>query len=352
MLIVGGSNITRAGLSVTSNIAAYDGTMWWPLGAGVGGGSVFAIASFNNELVAAGNFTSAGGQPASCIARWNGTSWSGLGVGLNNTVLGLTVFNNNLYACGDFSSAGGSPANRIARWDGANWTPLTSGLNGSAEAMTVLNGLLYVGGSFSSAGGVAVNNLARWTGSAWQTVGSGTGGPVHTLGARLTAAGSATLYVGGQFTSAGGVSANNIVAIATPETIPSYGALGAGLSPYVTKIVVRAIGASGTELTATTPTDSSGHAVWRLAGTAWNALGTMPSTVLGSATVDELIFYNNQYVAGLINDAGAYVRYRDTTDAQWAPRTTATGTPRTRSGPHWARVSTAPSTPPRPSAPT
>jgi hypothetical protein len=38
--------------------------------------------------------------------------------------------------------------------------------------MCVHNGKLYVGGVFSSAGGVTSHRIARWTGSAWQSVGS------------------------------------------------------------------------------------------------------------------------------------------------------------------------------------
>jgi hypothetical protein len=317
MLVVGGSNITIAGQSVTSNIAAFDGTRWTPLGAGISG-SIFALASFNGELVAAGIITSAGGLPVSNIARWNGTSWNSLGIGVNNTVLALSVFNSSLYASGAFTTAGGAPTSHIARWDGSSWNPLGAGVNGTAQAMTVLSGALYVGGSFSTAGSFAVNNLARWTGSTWQTVGSGTGGPIYTLGGRQTAS-NARLYVGGQFTSAGGVSVNNVVAVDSVDAIPSYAALGAGLSPYVNKVVVRAIGASNTEVTAVTPPDGSGHAIWRLSGTAWNSLGAIPVALAPIIAADDLIFYNGQYVTGLEHDHTADVRYWDTTTSLWAP---------------------------------
>jgi hypothetical protein len=57
------------------NIARWDGSAWSPLGAGIGGGLVHALAVMpDGQLVAAGNFTHAGGQSVGSIAQWNGSS--------------------------------------------------------------------------------------------------------------------------------------------------------------------------------------------------------------------------------------------------------------------------------------
>jgi hypothetical protein len=316
-LVVGGNLLTRAGLSAASNIAVYDGASWMPMGAGIGQSTVEAVATFNNELIAAGGFTSAGGQPVSNIARWNGTSWSGLGVGVSGSsglVSTLAVYNGSLYAGGSFFSAGGVPANRIARWDGANWSALGVGLDDIPRAMTVLAGTLYVGGDFHTAGGTTVHGLAAWTGSAWQAVGPGVTGEVYSLAGRQTAAGATRLYVGGVFSSAGGIAANNIVAIDSPGIVPSYGALGSGIPGVVETIVVRALGASNSEVTAAAWSSSSGPAVWRLSGTSWNLLGSIPP----SPDLGDLVFFNNQYVAGLYPDP-VNVRFWDTAAGLWAP---------------------------------
>jgi hypothetical protein len=55
---------------------------------------------YNGELIVGGEFSKAGGQDASNIAAWNGTSWRTLSAGLNNKVYGLTVFRDELIATG------------------------------------------------------------------------------------------------------------------------------------------------------------------------------------------------------------------------------------------------------------
>jgi hypothetical protein len=74
---------------------------------------------------------------------------------------------------------------------------------------------LYAGGDFTTAGGVSANNIARWNGTAWSPLGSGVSG--SKLGVpqvlALTVFDDGTgpaLYAGGFFTTAGGVEANRI----------------------------------------------------------------------------------------------------------------------------------------------
>jgi predicted phage tail protein len=55
---------------------------------------------------------------------------------------------------------------------------------------------LYAGGWFTSAGGVTVNQIARWNGSAWSALGSGTDGAVNALAVMGT-----SLYAGGWFST-------------------------------------------------------------------------------------------------------------------------------------------------------
>ena len=61
---------------------------------------------------------------------------------------------------------------------------------------------LYAGGQFSSAGGVTAKNIARWDGTAWAALGTGAenGGVVYAL-----AVADGVLYVGGAFGNMGGM---------------------------------------------------------------------------------------------------------------------------------------------------
>lgn len=156
------------------------------------GGWIRALAAMpNGELVAAGRFNFAGGTPAANIARWNGVAWEPLGQGVGPvgfTIAALAVMpNGDLIAGGEFSTAGGAPASAIARWDGTAWSPLGSGLANNSggprvNALSVRpNGDLIVGGEFTSAGGVSARNVARWNGTAWSAMGAGLGRACNAL---------------------------------------------------------------------------------------------------------------------------------------------------------------------------
>jgi hypothetical protein len=104
-------------------------------------------------------------------------------------------------------------ASRIARWNGTSWSALGSGISGlpnftSVNALTVLpNGDLVAGGQFTSAGGVSANGIARWDGTSWSALGSGMGGQYPSVYA-LTTLPNGDLVAGGDFGSVGGVSAS------------------------------------------------------------------------------------------------------------------------------------------------
>ena len=60
-------------------------------------------------------------------------------------------------------------------------------------------GNLYVGGGFSTIGGMSATNLAKWNGTTWSAFGTGTDNGVNAI----TLDSSGNLYVGGYFNTAG-----------------------------------------------------------------------------------------------------------------------------------------------------
>ncbi len=222
-----GGWFTTAGAAAANYIARWDGSQWHPLGSGMGYG-VFALAfGPDGSLYAGGDFTTAGGVAANYVARWDGSQWHPLGSGMGSggTDYGPSVSalafgpDGSLYAGGDFTTAGGVAANYIARWDGSQWHPLGSGMGGGggpyfSPSVRVLafgpDNSLYAGGYFTTAGGEAANSIARWDGSQWHPLASGISGGGWSTVFDLAVGPDSSLYVGGDFTTAGGVAANYI----------------------------------------------------------------------------------------------------------------------------------------------
>ena len=104
------------------------------------------------------------------------------------------------------------PSPQIARWDGESWssagTGISTGWFHQVNALAVFDGgqglgsSLYAGGTFGAAGGVSVLNIARWDGAVWASLGSGvSGGAVDALAIYNDGDGPA-LFAAGTFTSA------------------------------------------------------------------------------------------------------------------------------------------------------
>jgi hypothetical protein len=290
-----------------NNIAKWNGSGWSALGLGING-HVRALALSGTNLYAAGSFTSAAGIPATNIAKWDGSSWSALGSGVGGVppysqppVSALAVSGTNLYAGGQFTTAGGIPATNIAKWDGNAWSALGSGITPSdpgvgwgVNALAVSGSDLYAGGYFTTAGGVSANNIAKWNGSSWAALGLGTAGGDQGLipGVTALAVSGSDLYAGGNFTTAGGNAANYMA----KWNGNAWSALGAGFfggGPYVYALAV-----SGTDLYAAGRfTSAYNIAKWN--GNSWSAFGL--GTVWTYLEVNALaVSGSNVYAAGSV----------------------------------------------------
>jgi hypothetical protein len=226
-----GGYFTAAGGVTLNCVARLSGATWVPLGSGVSlpGGNpvVSALTVFDDgsgpALYAGGMFSSAGGFPANNIAKWNGTSWSTLGSGFTGgatvKVNSLVVYDDGtgpaLYAGGIFTQAGGLPSPGLAKWNGSTWSAPGGGVSGVLYAMRVFDDLtgprLYVTGNFAQAGTTVASNIARWNGTSFEALGSGLQGAAQgalstcgfALGQHAFPSGP-SLFVGGNFTTAGG----------------------------------------------------------------------------------------------------------------------------------------------------
>ena len=207
-----GGQFTSAGGVSTSNLAVYGPSGWGTIGGT--NGQVLAIAvDENGGVYVGGDFSRIGGVPANNIAYWDGAAWNPMGAGTNGQVQAISIDENNrVYAGGSFETAGGSPANNIAYWENDSWSVLRNagtGVDGTNNEIRVIEfdeaGNVYVGGNFDTAGGVTAPRIAFWNGSAWASLGSGTSGFVQAI--TIT---PSFIYAGGNFAIAGGQTVNRI----------------------------------------------------------------------------------------------------------------------------------------------
>jgi hypothetical protein len=56
-------------------------------------------------------------------------------------------------------------------------------MNSFVMALTVYNGVLIAGGDFTTAGGASAQHIASWNGSGWAPLGDGLDAWVYALGA-------------------------------------------------------------------------------------------------------------------------------------------------------------------------
>lgn len=212
-----GGSFEQTGVATLNRVGKWDGANWSALGSGIdaGGEEVRAlVVGPDGYLYVGGIFADAGGVAANNIARWDGANWQALGSGITGTPGGTSVEalafakNGDLYAAGAFTNAGGTAVANIAKWNGASWSA-PGYIGGTVYALAIApNGDVYAGGSFTYTGDPlsvppppTINSIARWNGSEWFPLGVGVNNIVRTM---TFSPDGLLLYVGGDFTRAGG----------------------------------------------------------------------------------------------------------------------------------------------------
>jgi hypothetical protein len=314
-----GGYFTGAG-GVSANYVARFNTQtntWSTLGTGSQNGVnnvVWVLAVVGNEVVVGGNFTSAGGVSANNVARFNTqtNTWSSLGTGSSNgvnyVVRALAVVGNEVVVGGFFTEAGGASANRVARFNTQTntWSTLgtgsSNGVNEQVRALAVVGNEVVVGGYFTSAGGVSANNVARFNTqtNTWSSLGTGSSNGVNSFVNALAVVGS-EVFVGGYFNEAGGVSANRVARFNTQTN--TWSSLGTGSSNGVSGGNVNALAVVGNEVVVGGSFTSAGGvsannvARFNTQTNTWSSLGTGSSNGVNSF-VNALAVVGNEVVVG------------------------------------------------------
>lgn len=220
------------------------GEGWTSPGNGVttGAGGVFALLVDKNETLYAGGYfyTMNGVSNTTGIAYWDNSAWYALGAGINGVVRTLSLLpDNSIVAGGNFTTAaGGAGTGYVAQWKAGTWTSQGGGLQGASNGVYSScigpDGALYVGGDFTTAGGVAgTSRIAKWYQGAWSSLGSGTtSGYVYALVAGKDGA----IYAGGDFNAIGGVTGTTGLAKWNGTQWVNIGAI-VGSSPFISGLV-------------------------------------------------------------------------------------------------------------------
>lgn len=187
--------------------------------------TVFSISTGGTHTLLGGAFTSHNGTLRNNIAALTtatGALDTGFnpGTGTDNPVYSMTISGTRLYLGGSFTTYDGAPRGRVAAVDSATgavdpaFLP-GAGAVGEVHALAVSGTRLYLGGNFGIYAGATRNNVAAVSATTaavdngWDPPG-GANGAVQAL-----AVNGARLYVGGEFTSFGGVARPYIASVTT-----------------------------------------------------------------------------------------------------------------------------------------
>ena len=179
------------------------------------------------------------------------------------------------------------------------YNALGSGLNRPVRSLALdSNNNLYVGGDFTDAGGIPAHYIAKWSGSTWYALGGGLNGSVRSLALDS----SNNLYVGGNFTRAGGIGGKISHNIAKWNGSTWYAlGNGRGLNGSVTSLALDSNNNLyvGGYFTQAGGIPANNIAKW--SGATWYALGGGLNDSVASLAFDS---NNNLYVGGYFIDAG------------------------------------------------
>ena len=283
-LLVNGGSVYAGGVFANSgsvavtDLAAWNGSAWQAVNNSING-TVYALGYNGGNLYVGGKFTA----PESYLAEWNGASWSAVGGGVNGSIGGIQLFNNQICVSGGFTQAGGITCSNFAIWNGSTWSAASTGLNAQVACMYSTGTNVYVGGSFGLAGNTYVNGLASWDGSHWNPVGT----PGRTNGLIFVVSSMGTdgknVYAGGQFNYAGLINANSIARFDGQK----WNSLGTGLGPASALPSVYTIATTNNNIyVGGTFSTAGGVSVANIAqwdGTNWYALGNPGGQIFGIA---------------------------------------------------------------------
>ncbi len=173
------------------------------------------------------------------------------------------------------------------------WESFEGGVNAQVNDLAFdPNGQLYVGGSFSQADGLAANNVAVWDGSSWSALGSGVNGGVYAMAVNPS---NGWLYVAGGFTHAGGIYSENVACWNGSSWSAMSAFPGIGTVPYFRDMAVDTNG----NVYVTYWANGFGDRLAKWNGSSWTTM--LSGVYITSMDADDL---GNVYMGGSFTNLG------------------------------------------------
>jgi len=201
------------------------------------------------KVLAVGAFGSFNGAPANGIVRLNdnGTidqAFNTGGVnGTNGTIYAIALqADGKILIGGDFTSFGGVTHNHLARLNpnGSVDNTFTAGSDASVRAITIQpDGKILIGGLFATVNGSAFNRVARLNVDGSIDAGFNLGVGANDSVLSLAVDSQGRILVGGEFTSASGVTRYRLTRLAADGTVDPSINFGAGADNYIASIAVQ-----------------------------------------------------------------------------------------------------------------
>lgn len=229
--------------------------------------------------------------------------WNPLGAltALGNASSGVKVivtsqYDGAVYVGGTFTGS----VNYLAKYNSTTntWQQVGSGINGPVYALAMYKNNLYVGGSFTSAGGLTVKNIVSFSPvGGFNQVLDGLNGPVNCFSIPDD---SSKLYIGGTFTASGG-GGTALSRIASLTSTASWVPLGTGVSQGVNSIIECTIAGMKSVYAGT---DDITSPVYKYSGvSAWTALPSLTGGKVNAlASINGYLYcggeFNQPYFCG------------------------------------------------------
>jgi hypothetical protein len=232
-----GGQFTAAGGTPANGLALWTGSGFSGAFGSIDDETVYGLGQLGNgDIVAGGTLANMGGVPVRKVAQWHDDTWTNMGGGTDSEIYAIAPKGADAVFVGGYQTAAGGATqsdvstNKVGLWQDDTWNALGFGLGQTSDVVYGMayddtHGLLYATGLFRYACGspaclvtddtVPLSNVGVWdvTAQRWRQLATATGQGLSAEGASVaTSVDGRTVYVGGSFTSAGGVSGTSRIA--------------------------------------------------------------------------------------------------------------------------------------------